>query len=184
MDQNTCSIPNLGSQSVFTKPVKMGITGVKEHGVGLFLYRTVNTVKKGADLTIHCINAQLQKFRDRNGCFPDELYVQCDGGSENANKYVLAAMELLVVKRIVKKVIFSRLPPGMFYYNVMLLLLLLLLIYKNYKLIIIIIIIIIIYMLYDIYISIIIIYIIYYIYINYYYIYNLIYSNIFSFNES
>ena len=113
MDQNTCAIPNLGSQHVFTKPVKMGITGVKEHGVGLFLYRTVNTVKKGADLTIHCINAQLEKYKERNGCYPDELYVQADGGSENANNCVLAALELMVVKRIVKKVLFSRLPPGM-----------------------------------------------------------------------
>ena len=112
MDQSTCSIPNVGSQDLFSKPVKMGLTGVKEHGVGLFLYRTVNTVKKGADLTIHCINAQIEAFHQRNGYYPDELYVQADGGGENANKYVLGALELLVVKRIVKQVIFSRLPPG------------------------------------------------------------------------
>ena len=89
-----------------------GITGVKEHGVGVTFYRTVNTVKKGADLTIFCITKQIEKFRNRNGCYPDELYVQVDGGAENANKYVLATLELLVVKRIVNKIVFSRLPTG------------------------------------------------------------------------
>ena len=112
MDQSTCSLPHLGSQDTFTNTVKMGITGVKEHGVGLFLYRTVNTVKKGADLTIYCIHAQLEKFYERNGHYPDELYVQVDGGSENANKYVLASLGILVSKGIVKKILYSRLPTG------------------------------------------------------------------------
>ena len=89
-----------------------GITGVKEHGVGITLYRTVNTVKKGADLTIYCITKQLEGFYMRNNYYPDELYVQADGGSENANKYVLGALELLVVQRVVKRVVFSRLPTG------------------------------------------------------------------------
>lgn len=112
MDQSTCALPHLGSQDTFTSTVKMGITGIKEHGVGLFLYRTVNTVKKGADLTIYCIHSQLELFHDRNGCYPEELYVQVDGGSENANKYVLASLEILVSKRVVRKIYYSRLPTG------------------------------------------------------------------------
>ena len=89
-----------------------GITGVKEHGAIVTLYRTVNTVKKGADLTIYCITKQLEKFYNRHKTYPDELYIQVDGGAENANKYVLAALELLVVQRVVKKIVFSRLPTG------------------------------------------------------------------------
>jgi len=112
MDQSTCAVPHLGSQDTFTKPLKQGITGVKEHGVGVTLYRTINTVKKGADLTIYCITKQLEKFYDRNKCYPDELYIQADGGAENANKYVLATLELLVAQRVVKKIVFSRLPTG------------------------------------------------------------------------
>ena len=76
------------------------------------MYRTVNTVKKGADLTIYCITKQLEEFKRRNNNYPDELLVQVDGGSENANQYVLAALELLVVKRVVKRVVYSRLPTG------------------------------------------------------------------------
>ena len=112
MDQTSCTIPHLGSQETFGSPVKQGITGVKEHGVGVTLYRTVNTVRKGADLTIYCITKQLDQYYGRNNCYPDELYVQVDGGGENANKFVLASLELLVVQRIVGKVVYSRLPTG------------------------------------------------------------------------
>lgn len=37
---------------------------------------------------------------------------QIDGGSENANKYMLAVCELLVLKRLCKRVVLTRLPPG------------------------------------------------------------------------
>ena len=41
---------------------------------------------------------------------PDIIYLQVDGGSENANKYMLGMLELLCVKRISKPTIYSRLP--------------------------------------------------------------------------
>lgn len=113
MDQTSCAIPHLGSQDTFGLPLKQGITGVKAHGVGLTLYRTVNTVRKGADLTIYCVTKQLERYYQSHECYPDELYIQVDGGGENANKFVLAALELLVVQRIVSKVVYSRLPTGM-----------------------------------------------------------------------
>lgn len=85
---------------------------MKEHGFGVTLYRTINTVKKTSDLTIYCIMAQLESYRERTGHFPDTLYVQVDGGAENANRFVYAAMELLVVKRMVRNVVVTRLPTG------------------------------------------------------------------------
>lgn len=78
----------------------------------MFLYRTINTVRKGADLTIYCILSQLELYFKRHGRYPEKLYVQVDGGSENANQYVLAAMEMLVVKRMVRAAYFTRLPTG------------------------------------------------------------------------
>ena len=112
MDQSSCTIPHLGSQDTFNETLKQGLTGIKEHGVGVTLYRTVNTVKKGADLTIYCITKQIEAYHLRNKCYPDELYIQVDGGGENANKFFLAALELLVVQRIVGKILYSRLPTG------------------------------------------------------------------------
>lgn len=40
------------------------------------------------------------------------IYVQCDGGSENANMFVLATCELAVVKGFAETVVFTRLPTG------------------------------------------------------------------------
>lgn len=47
---------------------------------------------------------------ENNGFFPEELHIQCDGGNENANKYVLAFLEHLTARRIVKRVFYTRLP--------------------------------------------------------------------------
>jgi hypothetical protein len=40
------------------------------------------------------------------------LYLQVDGGSENANKYLLALLELLVSKRMIREIHYTRLPTG------------------------------------------------------------------------
>jgi len=57
--------------------------------------------------------SQIEDWRNRhNGRYPEELFIQVDGGGENANQYVLGMLELLAIKRIVKCVIYSRLPTG------------------------------------------------------------------------
>lgn len=114
MDQSHSRLPYLGSQGNFgSKALAQGITGVLVHGVGVTLYRTFETVQKGSDLTLHCILSEIEKFRHRNkGKYPEEIYVQADGGAENANKYVLAALEYLVSMRLCKEILFSRLPTG------------------------------------------------------------------------
>lgn len=80
----------------------------------MHFYRTFNNVPKGADLTIYCFLASLEKWRLNHPqrLFPEEIYIQVDGGSENANQYLLAMLELLVVKRMVRKIVYSRLPTG------------------------------------------------------------------------
>jgi hypothetical protein len=69
---------------------------------------------KVANLTIHCILLAIDSFRleHHGGKYPQVLYVQLDGGAENTNKYVLAFLEALVVKRIVKRIFHTRLPTG------------------------------------------------------------------------
>jgi hypothetical protein len=112
MDQSHCKCPYLGSQSTFSKPISQHIVGVKEHGVGVTLFRHFNNVSKSADVTIYCILRKLEEFFERHGYYPEKLYVQADGGSENANKYLLAMLELLVIKRVCRDVYFTRLPVG------------------------------------------------------------------------
>jgi hypothetical protein len=112
MDQSHCSVPYKGMQNSFSKPLTQHITGIKEHGHGVTIYRTLETVVKGADLTIYCILSQLEAWKIRNSHYPETIYVQCDGGSENANQYVLGMLEILVIKRMAKEILFTRLPTG------------------------------------------------------------------------
>lgn len=112
MDQSHCKVPYLGTQNSFSSPLKQCITGVKEHGYGVTLYRTIDTVRKGADLTIFCVLSQIESWKKRYKSYPEELYLQVDGGSENANQYLLSMLELLVVKRMCRLVYYSRLPTG------------------------------------------------------------------------
>ena len=112
MDQNKCHVPSLGTRDKFTEPIQQIITGAKEHGEMIWLFRSFNTVGKGSDLTIYCILTIIEKFKDRYGNFPEELYIQLDGGGENLNQYLIPMMELLVVLRVCRKILITRLPPG------------------------------------------------------------------------
>lgn len=114
MDKNHSQIPSVGMQDSFSTPLTQVITGIKQHGEngGVTLYRSIDTVPKGANLTVYCILTQLESWKKYHGYYPEELYIQIDGGSENANKCLLSMLELLVVKRIVRLVYYTRLPPG------------------------------------------------------------------------
>ena len=56
--------------------------------------------------------AELRKFKGRHGNFPEEVYIQIDGGSENANSAMLGMMEVLVAKRFARVITLTRLPVG------------------------------------------------------------------------
>jgi hypothetical protein len=112
MDQSHCKVPYLGRNDGFQEALPLGVTGVKIHGYGATFYRTVATVYKSANLSIYCLLCELENWKRRYRKYPQELYIQVDGGSENANKFFLAMLELLVVKRICKIVYYTRLPRG------------------------------------------------------------------------
>ena len=52
MDQNHSKIPWKGTQGTFTNPLNQMITGLKEHGTGVFIYPSCDSVQKGANLTL------------------------------------------------------------------------------------------------------------------------------------
>lgn len=105
--------PNLGSQNQFDKPIHQNITGVKVHGVGVNIYRTTDLLPgKSPDLIITIILEELKNFYLRHSCYPEEVFIQVDGGPENANQYVLGICELIAIKRLAKVVTFTRLPVG------------------------------------------------------------------------
>jgi len=113
MDQNHCKIPSLSRDLAYPNElVTQHLTGLLNHGNELFLYRNFENLSKGSNLTVHCILLQLEAFLDEYDVFPEEIYIQLDGGKENANRIVLGFLELLVHRNIAKKIIFSRLPVG------------------------------------------------------------------------
>jgi hypothetical protein len=105
-------IPYLGNADVFGNPLSTAIIGVKVHGSATTLYRTFETVKIGANLTTYCILSELERWRLMYDKYPDELYIQLDGGSENANTTVLGILELLTIQRVCRKILYTRLPVG------------------------------------------------------------------------
>ena len=87
MDQQHCQLPWNGTQSKFSNPLKQKIIGVKEHGYGVHLFPAIDTVRKGANLMIYIIDKVIEDWKERHGgVYPTKIYLQVDGGSENANK--------------------------------------------------------------------------------------------------
>ena len=112
-EQSHCQLPWKGTQSSFKDPFKQMIVGVKEHGYGVHLFPMINTIHKGANLTLYCIDYVIEQWKIRNkGVYPTEIYIQIDGGPENANEYVLHHCEHLVAKRMARRTHLTRLPAG------------------------------------------------------------------------
>jgi hypothetical protein len=112
-EQSANLIPRLGATDKLSKPLDQVIVGVKAHGEGVRLYRTPGNVTKSANFTVHIILSEIERFKqNNNGIPPEEIFIQCDGGSENANKLIVVLLELLVIKRVSRKIYFTRLPVG------------------------------------------------------------------------
>ena len=133
MDQNHSHLPHLGGLKEFSEPLKQHIQGVKVHGVGkdcgshtsyfslnhihfflgITFYQSFENIKNGSNLSIYCLFDTLERWKRQFLSFPEEIYLQLDGGLENANKYMLAACEFLV-----SKIVVSRLPTGHTYEDI------------------------------------------------------------------
>ena len=91
----------------------MLIQGVLCHSRSLDLYRSFPNLKGGSNSAIHCWLLSLEKeYKSNKNKLPSTLYHQIDGGSENTAKATLAVAELLVARRLTKRVVISRLPVG------------------------------------------------------------------------
>lgn len=112
MSQNHCSLPWMSNQKEFGAPLTQHLQGVLEHGRRLVFYRTFHNLPSNANLVIHVLLCHLEHWQKEKGKFPDKVYVQIDGGSENANKFLVAICEILTHLQIVKEIVVTRLPVG------------------------------------------------------------------------
>lgn len=111
MAQSHCVLPWLKNLSSL-KPLTQHIQGVIVHGRKNIFYRTFHNITNGANLQIHTTLLTIANILRSDGRLPETFFYQVDGGSENTAKAVLFFCELLVAKRIFKKVVLSRLIVG------------------------------------------------------------------------
>ena len=115
MAQNHCELPWYGNQKSADRKLPQHLQGVLNHGRNFTVYRTFHNVRGGGNLSVHCLLSSIEKMRNdpsQGGAIPDTLYLQIDGGAENTAKTMLGMCELLVARRIVKKIVLTRLPTG------------------------------------------------------------------------
>ena len=60
---------------------------------------TIGLVGKGSNLTIFAINDQLHRYFRKHGKFPRMLYLQIDGGAENANEVIICSADLIKLQQ-------------------------------------------------------------------------------------
>lgn len=113
MSQSHTVIPWLANLAQFPYSLNHHLQGLISHGDVFVIYRTFHNVRKDSNLAIHCLLLQLERrMEENNGKLPDTIFIQIDGGPENANVAFLALCELLVVKRLTKRIFLTRLPVG------------------------------------------------------------------------
>ena len=105
-------LPHRANLAPFSHKLKCHLQGVIVHGKRFQIYRTYNNISGGANCAIHVWLLELEKEFRKFNRLPDTLFHQIDGGAENANKACLAIAELIVAKRLTKKIVITRLPPG------------------------------------------------------------------------
>ena len=111
-DSTKTTVPRFGDSEEFEHALSHSIIAGKVHGFHVTLYPYVNTVHKGVNLSIYCMLLELEAWRIDNGRFPEEIFIQTDGGCEYSNTYVPPLLELLVSKRLARVIYWTRLPVG------------------------------------------------------------------------
>lgn len=112
MAQHHSQLPWLGNVSA-TGHIKQHLQGVRMHGDNTTIYRTFNNIKGGSNLAAHSWLLSLERrYKENGNKLPDTIYHQIDGGPENATHLAHALCELMVSKRLTKKIVLSRLMVG------------------------------------------------------------------------
>lgn len=117
MAQNHTRLPWLANLKDFSIVLPQHLQGIIDHGKEFVVYRTFHNVKVDSNLAMHCLLLQLEQ-KLNNGKLPHTVYLQIDGGSENANKCTLALCELLIIRQLCRKVVLTRLPVGHTHENI------------------------------------------------------------------
>lgn len=112
MSTNHTELPWFSNKKQISDKFDQHLQGVLEHGKNFTMYRTFGNIKGDSNPAIHSMLLQLQKRVELYGKLPPTVYIQIDGGPENANSYLLAVCELIVARRWCETIYLTRLPVG------------------------------------------------------------------------
>jgi hypothetical protein len=112
MASNKTRCPSTKDTFDFKPSLPIHLQAELAHGRSLDIYQTFHNLKKTANVAIHCWLCSLEKEYQLHGRLPNTIYHQIDGGVENTAKSALGIAELLVARRLTRKVVVTRLPVG------------------------------------------------------------------------
>jgi len=116
MSQGHTTLPWKANKTDPKNKLALKIQGVKQHGFSKALYMIPPFIPTGTDLALTVIVAEIMKRMqhclDKDIPFPTTLFLQVDGGSENASKAFYGFMEYLVREKVFKRIEVTRLPVG------------------------------------------------------------------------
>ena len=105
-------LPHLAMQQSLADGLPQHLQGVLSHNRGMCIYRTFHNLTNGSNVAIHAFLCELEKTIRDEGKLPDTVFYQIDGGSENTAKCWFALCELLIARRLCKKIVLTRLMVG------------------------------------------------------------------------
>jgi hypothetical protein len=113
MDQGHSRLPWFANTFNASEQLHQHLQGVTTHGKRSRIYRTFNNFAGGANLAIHMFLLALWDEFVEHGELPATVYVEVDGGSENANTDMKTLCEMLIVMDIgIKCLVMIRMPTG------------------------------------------------------------------------
>jgi hypothetical protein len=113
MQQSHSEIPWFANTYTAGDRIKQHLQGVTTHGKRSRIYRTFNNFKGGANLAIHTLLLSLWEEYSSEGRLPRTIYVEVDGGAENANQEVKILCMLLIAMDIgAEELWLIRMPKG------------------------------------------------------------------------
>ena len=116
MQQSHCNLPHRANNKVYDKEVIQHIQGVRHHGLWDNFYRTFPNIGGGGNLAIEVLLREIllhmEHCRTNNMHFPRILFLQVDGGSENACVSFYAMAQVLVKLGVFDVIELNRLPVG------------------------------------------------------------------------
>jgi hypothetical protein len=113
MQQTHSELPWFANTLTCGERLKQHLQGVTTHGKRSRIYRTFDNFVGATNLAIHTFLLSLWEEYTEKGRLPNVIYIEIDGGAENANQEMKLLCELLIVMDIgVDTIWLIRMPVG------------------------------------------------------------------------